>query len=177
MPFFPLKLDLLALLFPCHQPIKGQNGDFAGSLGPQADCPNLLGLGGYSLQQRTQALLTLGALMRLLLHRGGGTLRRQTVTPGKGDSRNKDLEGGFESVWRPCLGVGHEGWLQISGLPGTGDCQSRRMCVFWIRVNGETFKVISHRKALGHGSNPQPEAYHLSASLESWAMVHTLRLL
>ena len=48
MPFFPLKLDLLALLFPCPQPIKGQDGDFAGSLGPQADCPNLLGLGGYS---------------------------------------------------------------------------------------------------------------------------------
>ena len=32
-----------------------------------------------SLQQQTQALLTLGALMRLLLHRGGGTLRRQLL--------------------------------------------------------------------------------------------------
>lgn len=49
--------------------------------------------------------------------------------------------------------------------------------MFWIRVNGETFKVISHRKALGHGSSPQRAAYHLSASLESWAMVRSLRLL
>lgn len=68
--------------------------------------------------------------MRLLLHRGGGTLRRQTITPGKGNGANKGLEGELESVWWPCLGAGHEGWLQISGVPGTGDCQSRRMMCF-----------------------------------------------
>ena len=54
---------------------------------------------------------------------------------------------------------------------------SEGWCVFWTRVNGETFEVISHGKALGHGSSPQREAYHLSASLKSWAMVRTLCLL
>ena len=76
-------------------------------------------------------------------------------------------------VWVLGMKVG----CRSQGCQEQGTVSQEGGCVFWTRVNGETFEVISHGKALGHGSSPQREAYHLSASLKSWAMVRTLCLL
>ena len=108
--------------------------------------------------------------MSLLLHRGGGTLRRQLLQA-KAIAQTRacrSLVGGL--VWVLGMKVG----CRSQGHHKQGTVSQGGWCVFWIRVNGETFEVISHGKALGHGSSPQREAYRLSATLESWAMVCTL---
>ena len=111
--------------------------------------------------------------MRLLLHRGGGTLRRQllqakAIAQTRAWSVGWSLFGGL--VW--VLGMKVD--CRSQGHQEQGTVSQGGWCVFWIRVNGETFEVISHGKALGHDSSPQREAYRLSATLESWAMVRTL---